>query len=131
MSNDLMGLWSPIYSIMNTLDKRGLAPQLSATLDTMLYRYHSFGPGDLSAELRGYCDRFHALEIRVLPFLFMDVADIADWIQLFRGVRRVDITWVNLSSSPDDVEKMVRVVKATEFLKDIVVNGKVYKLASG
>ncbi|KAJ7460248.1 hypothetical protein FB451DRAFT_1563333 [Mycena latifolia] len=132
MSIDLSVLYSLLASIIHTLDALSLAPELSVSLDTMMYRHASFTP-PLRDDLRQCLDRILALEIRVLPFFFTDVGGMGSWIAAFRRVQRVDITLLNFSPRDltADVMRLVRLVKSTDFLDSISVNGNVYKLVDG
>ncbi|KAJ6595144.1 hypothetical protein DFH09DRAFT_159175 [Mycena vulgaris] len=128
-SIDVVVLCALIASIISRLDARGLAPELSVSLDTMMYRY-AFTSNGLNDDLRKCLDRIQALEIRVLPFFFTDVGEMGSWIAIFRSVRRVDITLLN--SRPADIRldvgRLVKAIKPTDFLDRISVNGEVYQL---
>ncbi|KAJ7460320.1 hypothetical protein FB451DRAFT_1181992 [Mycena latifolia] len=98
----------------------------------LMYRSTSFAD-DLTEETRKALDRIQSLEVRVLTFFFADLPQIASWVVVFRRVQHVDITLVN--SSPTelsaDMRRIVQVIKPTELLDTISVNGKAYKLVDG
>ncbi|KAJ7440729.1 hypothetical protein FB451DRAFT_1442930 [Mycena latifolia] len=129
MNIDLSVLYSLLASIIYTLDAFSLAPELSVFLDTMMYRHAPFSP-PLGDDLRQCLDRIHVLEIRVLRFFFTDVGGMGSWVEVFRRVQRVEITLLNFSlrDLTVDVARLVRLIKSTDFLNSISVNGNVYKL---
>ncbi|KAJ7115439.1 hypothetical protein C8R44DRAFT_880738 [Mycena epipterygia] len=116
-------------SIVRALDARGLSPEFYVSVDTMMSRLAPMTQ-HLTADIRASLDRIQVLEIMQMPSFFTDMADIAAWVAIFPCIRRAEIA-LSKSTLADirvKVDRLVRTIKATEFMDKIVVNGVVYDL---
>jgi hypothetical protein len=120
-----------LAAIIQEVQAHGLAPRIAVAVSTLMYRAATVGllPPQYSA-----LDRVTALEICTIPFFYTDIADMAAWIARFRHVGRLEITLSRSAAADADfrvgVGRLVRAIKATEWLKEAVVNGEICELAS-
>ncbi|KAJ7232454.1 hypothetical protein B0H12DRAFT_1239651 [Mycena haematopus] len=100
-------------------------PRLSVCVTTSMYHstFFTVPIGDTA-----FSDRVEALEIIVARFPWTDVAEMAGWIGLFPRVRQVDIE-LSDSTEPGFHAAVARLVKSTDLLDKIKVNGVVYSLS--
>ncbi|KAJ7131498.1 hypothetical protein C8R43DRAFT_659384 [Mycena crocata] len=116
-----------LSSIIQTLEARELYPSITVSVDTGICRYASFDHTN-NPELSRSLDRVEVLQINAILFLFTDIPDMAAWIARFPRVRRVEIDLPQsyLDLDGDVMRSMTRMIRATEFLGRIAVNGEIY-----
>ncbi|KAJ7107166.1 hypothetical protein C8R43DRAFT_937331 [Mycena crocata] len=124
-----IGVFAAILtSTIHSFDARGLSPTISLSVDTSIYRSAAFREA-VSPDFRRSLERIEALEIRAIPFFFTDIAEMAAWIAMLRCVQRVDIKFSpSHLDVEEDVERIRRAIRATEFMDRITVNGESYNL---
>ncbi|KAJ7250184.1 hypothetical protein B0H12DRAFT_1121130 [Mycena haematopus] len=119
---------SLLATALHPILQKSCPPRISVSVTTFMYRSTFFTTpiGDSALP-----ERVEALEIIVSPGPWTDVVEMAGWIGLFPRVRQVEIELPNLIESGfrADLAHLLRVVKSTDFLDRIKVNGVVYSLS--
>ncbi|KAJ6459675.1 hypothetical protein C8R45DRAFT_1221380 [Mycena sanguinolenta] len=104
-------------------------PRLSVSVETSMY--YPSSPFTIPIGDSTFSAFVEALEIIVSPYPLTDLTEMAAWIGLFPRVRQVEIQLVG-ATEPEiraDSAHILRVVKLTDFLDGIKVNGVLYSLS--
>jgi hypothetical protein len=120
---------SVLATVLSAVLARPEPPHLSFSLSAGTYRpTFTHTPGDVAI----FLNHVEALAITTVAFSFssVDIQEIALWTALFPQVRRVDITlpaW-KMSAFREDLPRLLRKVRPTQFLNKVHMNGEAFDL---
>jgi hypothetical protein len=126
--NAITAIGAALSALSTILDAHGRAPRLVVSVTTI---YHSAILANPIDALRAFLDRVEVLEIAATPFLSSDITNMAHCIRLFPRVRHVEIAIPTVHQFRQDLARLLRAVKSTQYLKQIEVNGETYNLVHG